>query len=258
MVTRRGDTLVEIAFAIGIFSLVAIAVVSVINGSTSNAQSALELTITREEIDSQAEAIRFIQTSLIAGGNVNTQNNTKYKVLWDKITAHAIDLSKLDSSQQSKVLNYNPNTCDDIYNKDYLSSQNAFIIDTHNLGLKYDRTFKEDGENVDINKIIVDQSNKNVSFIRASTYPRIFYGGPDALLLENHNENADLKYVEGIFVIAVKDNKSSTVVSGNNASSKKSAYYDFYIRTCWYNPGASRPSTISTVIRLQDPAIIEY
>ena len=48
---RVGDTLVEVTLAIGIFSMVAIAVVAVVSGSTSGAQSALETTVTREQID---------------------------------------------------------------------------------------------------------------------------------------------------------------------------------------------------------------
>ena len=54
---RKGDTLIEVAIAIAVFSLVAIGVVSVVNGSTSSTQSALEVTVSREEIDAQAEAL---------------------------------------------------------------------------------------------------------------------------------------------------------------------------------------------------------
>ena len=70
---HRGDTLVEVSLAIGIFSMVAIAAVSVINGSTNGAQSSLESTITREEIDGQAEALRFIQSAYVSGGQVEVR-----------------------------------------------------------------------------------------------------------------------------------------------------------------------------------------
>ena len=63
---RIGDTLVEVALAIGIFSMVAISVVAVVSGSSSGAQSSLETTVTREQIDAQAEALRFIHNSYIA------------------------------------------------------------------------------------------------------------------------------------------------------------------------------------------------
>ena len=117
MVIKRGDTLIEVALAIGIFSMVAIAVVSVVSGSTSSAQSALELTITREEIDAQAEAIRFIHTSYIAGGRSNASGNDKYEKLWNNIVSKAIDPSDPNQQQIAEaVLSYNPSECQSIYN----------------------------------------------------------------------------------------------------------------------------------------------
>ena len=60
---KKGDTLVEVTIAIGIFSLIAISVASVMNSSSSGAQLSLETTLAREEIDTQAEAIRFIHNA---------------------------------------------------------------------------------------------------------------------------------------------------------------------------------------------------
>ena len=68
-VGKRGDTLIEVMLAVGIFSMVAVAVVAVMSGGTSSAQTALETTLAREEIDAQAEALRFIQASYIADKN---------------------------------------------------------------------------------------------------------------------------------------------------------------------------------------------
>ena len=245
---KRGDTLIEVALAIGIFSLVAVAVVAVVSGSTSNAQAALELTITREEIDAQAEAIRFIQTSYIAGGSANAQGNTKYKELWKEIADNAINLSNTVTSTDitDAILNYNPSTCESIYQGDNLARQHAFVINTRNLGLS------------DVNSIIIRPKSGNIgAFKAAATYPRMVYDNEEALL--DHSTSSLLTSIEGIYVVAVKDNNKTTVITdGGTVEKRTSAYYDFYIRTCWFNAGASRPSTISTVIRLQDPAIIMY
>ncbi|MBQ6375343.1 hypothetical protein IJJ37_00170 [Candidatus Saccharibacteria bacterium] len=255
----RGDTLIEVALAIGIFSMVAVAVVAVVSGSTANAQSSLETTITREEIDAQAEALRFIQTSYIAGGRANVQDNgenlEKYAKIWDKIVGQAVDLSKMNSEQAEKILRFNPATCADVYNGDDLTSQKAFVINTRKLG------------SYQPNEIVIayDDSNKD-KFATTMTYPRILYGPYDAenavtpeALLEVAGDDY-VSRVEGIFVVAVKD-PGSTIVSGSGSNisiDERSAYYDFYIRTCWHNPGADTPSTISTVIRLQDPSAINY
>jgi hypothetical protein len=44
---------------------------------------------------------------------------------------------------------------------------------------------------------------------------------------------------------------------GSTAAKTASAYFDFYIRSCWYAPGANTPSTISTVIRLHNPDVVK-
>ena len=44
-VGKRGDTLIEVMLAVGIFSMVAVAVVAVMSGGTSSAQTALETTL---------------------------------------------------------------------------------------------------------------------------------------------------------------------------------------------------------------------
>ena len=72
---KEGDTLVEVSIAIGIFSMVAIAAVAVMSGSASSAQTALETTLAREEIDVQAEAPRFIHSAYLS--ETGSNNNQK-------------------------------------------------------------------------------------------------------------------------------------------------------------------------------------
>ncbi len=251
---HRGDTLVEVSLAIGIFSMVAITVVSVINGSANSAQSSLEATITREEMDGQAEALRFIQSAYIAGGEaVDSSGKSKYERLWDTLSARAIDLTKLSASDRDAVLKYNPVTCDEIYRSDNnagwntLKKQNAFIINTRAMSTN------------DINNIIVGYSPS--IFKTATTYPRIIYGGNTSDALYNPSEaTGALKItgVEGLYVIGVRDKDGTVIVSDTDSSTTiKSAFIDFYIRSCWFTPGADRASTISTVARLYDPAVVK-
>ncbi|MBQ2695239.1 hypothetical protein IJG04_01205 [Candidatus Saccharibacteria bacterium] len=244
--SRKGDTLIEVLLAIGIFSMVAIAVVSVVSGSTSSAQSALELTLTREEIDAQAEAIRFIHSSYMAGGNTNLAGNTTYRELWN----YMIEGAKLN------IDDYAPATCEEIYEYDKeenksLVSQSAFIINTHNMGLgSANIIIKAQDNNVGEDKL----------FDITQTYPQIYYGNNnnnDSLLANSSLVQNNITGVKGLFVIPVKDNESTLIVD-KSGTVEKTAYYDFYIRSCWFGPGADRPSTISTVIRLMDPSAINY
>ena len=62
----RGDTLIEVLFAITIFSLVAVGGLSIMNQGTATSQRALEITLVRQEVDAQAETLRFLNSSYIS------------------------------------------------------------------------------------------------------------------------------------------------------------------------------------------------
>ena len=246
MLKLKGDTLIEVTLAIGIFSMVAVVVVAVVNSSASSAQTALEITLAREEVDAQAEALRFIHSAYIStnGGGAASNGEGKYAEIWEDITKNAKDKTNFSED----ILKYNPSTCDELYNVGKLADQGAFIINTKGLN------------NKNASDIIIRATEENGKFNKASTYPRIIYSNPYNNLLftdekESNNTNS-IERVEGIYVIAVKDIDGTNIVADDSLNSKsQAAYYDFYIRTCWYGPGADHPSTISTVIRLYNPNI---
>jgi type II secretory pathway pseudopilin PulG len=81
----KGDTLIEVLFATAIFSLVAVGGLSVMNQGTASSQRALEITLVRNEIDSQAETLRFLNASYVAAyrSGVNSYpDNTPAKEWW--------------------------------------------------------------------------------------------------------------------------------------------------------------------------------
>lgn len=65
-VRERGDTLIEVLFAITVFSLVAVGALSIMNQGVSTAQRSLEISLAREQMDAQAEALRFMNRSYVA------------------------------------------------------------------------------------------------------------------------------------------------------------------------------------------------
>ena len=241
MLKLKGDTLIEVTLAIGIFSMVAVIIVSVVNGSASSAQTALEITLAREEIDAQAEALRFIHSAYIStnGGKDAVNDEGKYAAIWEDITKNAIEGSS----------EYSPSSCAELYSGNNLDDQKAFIINTKGL------------KNTTKDAIILRPTETGNKFSQASTYPRIIYtssySSSDPLFVdEEKDDNTNkVKGVEGIYIVAVKDTTGTKIVTGGDTSQAKSAYYDFYIRTCWYGPGADHPSTISTVIRLYNPSM---
>ena len=250
----KGDTLIEVALAIGIFSLVAITVVSVVSASLTGAQSALETTVTREELDAQAEALRFIHDSYVSGSQSKKVTENIYGKLWTAITARAVP-----EDSTTAILDYNPQTCSSLYNGNGIlnttnTGPNPFIINTRELST------------ADPDKIIVANKASDTKgvFYEAITYPRIIYGdiigsGSDGedLYSQVSSEYKEIKRIEGIFITVVSG-KSDIVKDGGATINNETAYYDFYIRSCWMPPNTDRASTISTVVRLYDPAVIVY
>ena len=60
---RRGDTIVELVIAFAIFSLAAVASIAILNSGVATTQRNLEITLVRQQVDAQAEMLRFISSS---------------------------------------------------------------------------------------------------------------------------------------------------------------------------------------------------
>ena len=262
MKLKKGDTLVEVAFAIGIFSLVAVTVISVVSASTSAAQAALETTLTREDIDSQAEALRFIHDSYVNGSQsavVNTDN--VYENLWRTITSLAYNDGDTYSSSYPEtrlrgqnIKKYEVTACSNLYNGtsgmyNLVSSpgtKTPFIIDIRKL------SSTSPGD-------VVLRGTSNNKFQPAATFPRIIYGGSgtsEDLYNQTQGGTNDIYRVEGLYIIAVKGQAIDVDPTSNAAN--RAAYYDFYIRSCYMPTNIDRASTLSTMVRLYDPAIVHY
>lgn len=65
-IKQRGDTIIEVLFAVTVFAMVAVGSLAIMNQGIASAQRSLEVTLVRQQIDAQAEAIRFIHKSYIA------------------------------------------------------------------------------------------------------------------------------------------------------------------------------------------------
>ena len=241
LMAKKGDTLIEVCIAIGIFSLIAIGVASVMSSGTAGSQTALETTLARAETDSQANALRFIHDSYMSSKNAS---ENEYTELWNRITTNAI------KNPSDSVTQYSPSSCASLYNDNILRDQKAFILNTRQL----------DSSNPE-NAYISYNSNQNV-FQQASTYPRLLFGNnsnntQNDGLLEDSNDLTNLYRAEGIYIVAVEDPKTTQMVVDGDKTENVSAYYDFYVRSCWYGTDAERPTTISTVLRLYNPPEIK-
>jgi type II secretory pathway pseudopilin PulG len=58
---NRGDTIIEVLFAFTVFSLLAVGASIIMNQGIAAAQKSLEITLVRQQIDAQAEALRYVR-----------------------------------------------------------------------------------------------------------------------------------------------------------------------------------------------------
>ena len=94
---KKGDTLIEVILAFSVFAVVSISGLALMNSGISRAQSTLQLTMARNAIDSQAEALRYINSLAVAGSGSNDTG------LWNTVTSSAVvsasDLSLCPSNR---------------------------------------------------------------------------------------------------------------------------------------------------------------
>lgn len=88
---QRGDTLIEVLFATTVLSMVIVTSLMLMNQGTSAAVRSLQITLVRQEIDSQAEALRFLNSSYISAyhsgyapnlvDGINTPDEEYHKIM---------------------------------------------------------------------------------------------------------------------------------------------------------------------------------
>lgn len=273
--SKRGDTLIEVIFAITIFSVIAVGAVSLMNSGVNTAQSTLEITMARTEIAAQAEALRFIQNSYLAERQL-AEESKQFTQLWDELALkYAREASELDGPNGILASFTNVSNCDDVYKQNgNMYNFKYFVINTRQLQPKlfdrYESAPDQDGTVTEqdyasiIKNMIVsaEYNGGNGAFQPPTLYPRIIYkswNGNTSSSSEELKEdtmfglNRMIQRVEGLWVVGVKS--EATIKSPSGSSEPE--FYDFYIRTCWNAPGKRVPSTIGTIIRLYNPKVID-
>lgn len=123
---KDGDTLIEVLFAIAVFSFVVVASLALMNQGTAASQRALEVTLVRQQIDAQAETLRFMHDSYVSiyqsGISFNmTDNQTSPAEEWAKMV-DSIRTSNVQSASDFSVGITCPNP-----------PTGSFIIDPRNV-----------------------------------------------------------------------------------------------------------------------------
>lgn len=223
---QSGDTIIEVILAIAIFSLVAVGGLSIMNKGNASAQRSLEITLVRNQIDAQAEILRFWNSSYIAayvnGASIDSYGAplvappTPAKPAWNWA-----DLSEqtksggplYNSSASGFDLIAGAITCPD----PTTAPHNVFIIDTAGM------TVRE-----------LVSSGPTQSFFQAETISKVKFTG------------AIFSGSDGLWVEAVRS------VDGVGSQSG-TGYIDFHIYACWSSIGQEVPMTLGTIVRLYEP-----
>ena len=107
---QTGDTLIEVLFAITTFSLVVVTSLAIMNQGTAASMRSLQITLVRQEIDSQAETLRFLSSAYVSAYYPGYAPN-----LADASTSPAEEyyrvLNSVTASSVSKFGGEDPKTC---------------------------------------------------------------------------------------------------------------------------------------------------
>lgn len=114
---NRGDTIVEVVFAVTIFSMIAVGAISIMNKGVAIAQQSLEITLVRQQIDSQAEMLRYVHDK-------TGSNDATYASLWKNILRENLK----GSGEVQQVVGSNGGSCGDVRNSFFLRPSGKNIV----------------------------------------------------------------------------------------------------------------------------------
>lgn len=126
--TQAGDTLIEVLFAVTVFSLVVVAALSIMNQGTAASQRSLETTLVRQQIDSQAETLRFLHESYVSNYQSGYASNPSLTLTGPTGQFYAIVQSVAATNAKSASAFADAATCP-------TPPTGSFILNTHTATL---------------------------------------------------------------------------------------------------------------------------
>lgn len=112
----RGDTIIEVILAFVVFSFLAVGAITLMNRGVATAQYSLESTLVRQQIDAQAEAIRYARDAALRSTSDSDESVTQWR-----------EMTSRDGVARE---NATPFTLQDDQCQDLPT--NAFIMNAHN------------------------------------------------------------------------------------------------------------------------------
>lgn len=100
-INQRGDTIIEVLFAFTVFSLIAVGGLSLMNQGTAMAQRALEIGLVRQQMDAQADGLRYLNRAYVADYGKGGEATTRWQqvVLANAVNAAAPFISVVENNR---------------------------------------------------------------------------------------------------------------------------------------------------------------
>lgn len=235
MIRQRGDTIVEVVFAVTVFAMVAVGGITLMNHGEAVTERALEIDLVRAQIGEQADALHYVHDAYITSSDPRSQPVT----IWHDVTAYATSgavqsLAAISNGQQC-VLPSIPATN---------SAGAPFALDARKLNGQSANGKNTDspvltfaGWSVTKGDVPLSQPPGGVpAGYQSVTYAQVRYPS-----MTDYNQQA---VSQGIWIQAV-------YIKGTTS---QPGYYDFHISACWQATGSANPMTLGTIVRLYDPA----
>ncbi|MFZ1360920.1 MAG: hypothetical protein WAS27_02760 [Candidatus Saccharimonadales bacterium] len=101
---EQGDTIIEVLFAVMVFSLVAVGGLSIMNQGVAMAQRSLEIGLVRQQIDEQADALRYLNQAYVAGyGKYGEATERWSRVIGESAVTRAQDFDTMTSEDTCQL-----------------------------------------------------------------------------------------------------------------------------------------------------------
>ncbi|MCL2094587.1 prepilin-type N-terminal cleavage/methylation domain-containing protein [Candidatus Saccharibacteria bacterium] len=241
--SKQGVTIIEVIFAVTIFSIIVVVVMGMMNRGLFAVLSAADRGGARDELSAQADALRFIHDGW-AAERENAAVTWQFNALWSEITRSDRVLASAEGLG-------NPADC----NPNAAPPPQAFVLNTRRLiigpyGVGGIPTWAA------IRDEVVIRPNNVPWTTPPPLHPRIIYTIPGVAddseaAIQEAQEFDRVAMVEGVWVVAVRSTHS---VPGSGGQAE---FFDFHIRTCWNPAGQSTPDNASTIVRLYNPGVWE-
>lgn len=211
---ERGDTLIEVLFATAVFSFVIVTALAIMNQGTIASQRSLEITLVRQQIDAQAETLRFMHDSYVEvyqSGQTHQQLQAAPGVVQAaKEWSRMLDMiPEPGAGRQLSAISDCPAT----------PPTGSFVIDPVNV------------------RVINVSGNSNS--LPGDNFAQIEYAA----------NGTTFTRANGLWIEAAR----SATNLGDGGLQSNVGYIDFNILACWTSVGANFTSTQGTTVRLYEP-----